>query len=183
MYMYIHTSQRTILIYSKPLLHDSIISLRGPPIIYWTELRDRRGSHCTAWRRSVSVTSAMYMCIMYCACFLAESQPELNVLSKYEYDITLIISQNLTYFSIKFVGSAFITRVQSSDIRSMNGVENLEKASRLLNYAYANLGIIRSPEEREKWFKCFLSHFESAATYQELVATLREEYRKGMWAL
>ena len=112
--------------------------------------------------------------------FFSESQPELNVLSKHEYDITVIISQNLTYFSIKFVESAFITRDQSSNVLDMYGVENLEKASRLLNDAYAKLRIIRSPEEREKWFKCFLSHFESEATYQELVATLKKEYRKGM---
>ena len=115
--------------------------------------------------------------------FFAESQPELNVLRKHGYDITFIISQNLTYFSIKFVESAFITGGQSSSVLDIYGVENLEKARRLLNYAYANLGIIRSPKEREKWFKCFLSHFESEAAYQELVATLREEYRKGMWAL
>ena len=117
-----------------------------------------------------------------CLYFFAESQPELNVLSKHEYDITLIISQNLTYFSIKFVESAFITRDQSSNILDMYGVENLEKASRLLNCAYAKLRIC-SPKEREKWFKCFLSHFESEVTYQELVAILREEYMKGMWAL
>ena len=75
------------------------------------------------------------------------------MLSKHEYNITVIISQNLTYFSIKFVESAFITRDQSSSILSIYGVENLEKASRLLNDAYAKLRIIRSPEEREKWFK------------------------------
>ena len=110
----------------------------------------------------------------------SESQPELNVLSKHGYKIAVIISQNLSYFSLKFVESVFITRDQSSNVLDVYGVENLEKASRLLNYAYANLGIIRSPEEREKWFKCFLSHFESEAPYQELVASLREEYRKGM---
>ena len=112
--------------------------------------------------------------------FFSESQPELNVLSKHEYDITVIISQNLSYFSLKFVESAFITRDQSSNVLDMYGVENRDKASRLLNYAYAKLGIIRSPEEREKWFWCFLLHFESKATYRELAATLRKEYRKGM---
>ena len=111
----------------------------------------------------------------YCA-FFTESQPELDVLSKHEYKITVIISQNLPYFSIKFVESAFITRDESA---SLLGVD-LDKAHQLLNRAYAKLRIIRSPEEREKWFKCFLSHFESEVAYQELVATLREEYRKGM---
>ena len=123
------------------------------------------------------------MCITVLCLFFAESQPELNVLSKHEYSIAFIISQNLTFFSIKFVESAFITRSQSSSILDMYGVENLEKASRLLNHAYAKLRIIRSPEEREKWFKCFLSQFESNVTYQpyrDLAAILRDEYRKGM---
>ena len=52
--------------------------------------------------------------------------------------LTNTVSGDLTYFSLKFIESGFITQTAIDDILTQHGVDNREKARQILNFVRQN---------------------------------------------
>ena len=91
--------------------------------------------------------------------------------------IVRTISHDLDHFSAKFVEKGFVTSDVSSDIRSIHGVGNGVKATRLLDSILNNMKISRN---KPKWFHEFISIFSMEAAYRDLAERMMETYHSGI---
>ena len=86
--------------------------------------------------------------------------------------LTEIISQDLTYFSTKFIECRFVTQTAISNIFTTQGISNSDKASQLLDRVTTNYKI--APQKQE-WIGKFVDVFSSQPAYEGLAVMLTGE--------
>ena len=86
--------------------------------------------------------------------------------------LTDTISQDLTYFSSKFIESGFLTQTATTDIFTKQGISDREKASQLLDRVTTNYSI--APQKHE-WVDKFVAVFSSQPAYEGLALMLTGE--------
>ena len=94
-----------------------------------------------------------------------------EVINRHTTELSIVIGDNVTYFANAFVSLGIITRHSAKEIRSMHGIGNSERGSRLLDTVTTNIGGSRDR------FENFVSVFSSEPAYQELATSMTENFR------
>ena len=79
-----------------------------------------------------------------------------------------VVSTDLGYFGSSFIANNLVERASYSNVKSMHGVGNEEKAEKIINFAI--LSIERDP----RLFEAFLEPFAASRVYSGLAKILRE---------
>ena len=96
-----------------------------------------------------------------------------NVINKNTTLLSTTISDDLSYFSNKFIELDVISRDASDNILSKNGIGNGEKGSQLLKLVIVNC---RISQHKLSWFdKKFICAFSSKAAYKDLATRMTRD--------
>ena len=139
---------------------DSIVRETGPP----AAKRCRVESATQSDTCSVAVDRQPTNAISNLARIIEE------VINRHTTELNTLIGDDV-YFTNAFIRLGIITRHSAKEIRSMHGIGNSEKGSRLLDTVTTNIGGSRDRFEK------FVSVFSSEPAYQELATSMTENFR------
>ena len=101
------------------------------------------------------------------------------MINRHTSDLTRTISNELTFFSSKFIELGFISRDASRNILTKQGIGNGEKGSQFLNLVIDNF---QRSLYKNKFFDEFVGVFSSEAAYKglatrDLTTSMAEEFK------
>ena len=102
---------------------------------------------------------------------MAKEEPEIAIIEEHMVQLTTTISDDLQYFSSKFIECGFVRFRAWKEVDSMLGVGNEFKAQKLLSIVGSHLKVNRNFDE-------FIQSFSAEAAYKTLAATLKASHRK-----
>ena len=100
-----------------------------------------------------------------------------DVTNRHRHDLNSAISNDLVYFSNKFIGVGLISRYASDNILTKKGVGNGEKGSQLLSLVIDHF---HRSHNKKNWFDDFVGVFSSEAAYEDLATSMTRDFTTGM---
>ena len=137
---------------------DSIVRETGPPAAKQCRVESATQSDTCSVTVDRQPTNAMARMIE-------------EVINRHTTKLSIVIGDDVTYFANAFVSLGIITRHSAKEIRSMHGIGNSERGSRLLDTVTTNIGGSRDRFEK------FVSVFSFEPAYQELATNMTENFR------
>ena len=99
-----------------------------------------------------------------------------GVINRYNSQLTVAISNNITYFSSKFIELGFISMYASQNILSKR-IGSGDKSAELLS---AIMGNFCASNYKKYWFDKFVSVFSSEASYNDLATSMTTDLATSM---
>ena len=99
-----------------------------------------------------------------------------EVINRHSTPLITAFSNDLHYFSTKFIELGFVSKTAADDIPTKLGIGNREKGRQLLNLVIDNCSISL---DMNKWFNKFVAVFSSEAAYADLATRMIEEFSTG----
>ena len=101
-----------------------------------------------------------------------------DVTNRHRHDLNSAISNDLVYFSNKFIGLGLISRYASDNILTKKGVGNGEKGSQLLSLVIDHF---HRSHNKKNWFDDFVGVVSSEAAYEDLATSMTIETSLLEW--